>query len=231
MVVERGSSAGAAVSEWGHARLFSGWPELTDTAARRLLEPTGTAPANGYPTGAEWVSEYLTPLVDVLGDRVLYGTTVTGIARQGRDKDVDSGRKGQPFVVHTVDQDGCDGRILASARRRGQHRLGDRPEHPLLRLRRSHRRTPARAAREGPVHRRCEVLWPRPHLPGAHGLGAGPQRRSSPCRRSRGCGAQRARPSRHRGLRRCRRLRRRGCQLLRHAIRTAQIGARPVGAV
>lgn len=116
VVVERGASAGAAVSEWGHVRLFSGWSELTDAAARRLLEPSGwTAPSSGYPTGAEWVSEYLAPLADALDNRVLYDTTVVGIARQGRDKVVASGRKAQPFVVHTVDQDGRDGRILASA--------------------------------------------------------------------------------------------------------------------
>ncbi|UNK70734.1 FAD-dependent oxidoreductase [Microbacterium sp. H1-D42] len=116
VVVERGGGAGAAVSEWGHVRLFSGWPELTDTAARRLLEQSGwTAPASGYPTGDEWVSGYLAPLADALGDRVLYDRTVTGIARQGRDKVVASGRKSTPFVVHTVDQDGRDRRILASA--------------------------------------------------------------------------------------------------------------------
>jgi thioredoxin reductase len=116
VVVERGTSAGAAIAEWGHVRLFSAWPELTDAAARRLLEPTGwTAPAGGYPTGSEWVSEYLAPLADALGDRVLYGTTVRGVARQGRDKVVASGRKSTPFVVHTVDQDGRDGRILASS--------------------------------------------------------------------------------------------------------------------
>lgn len=116
IVVERGASAGAAVTEWGHVRLFSAWPELTDAAARRLLEPTGwAAPESGYPTGAEWVAGYLAPLGAALGERILYGTTVTGIARQGRDKVVDSGRKGQPFVVHTVDQDGRDGRILARA--------------------------------------------------------------------------------------------------------------------
>ncbi|GAA5150283.1 NAD(P)-binding domain-containing protein [Microbacterium pseudoresistens] len=114
VVVERGASAGAAVSEWGHVRLFSGWSELTDAAARRLLEPTGwTEPRSGYPTGAEWVSSYLSPLADALGDRILYGTTVSGIARRGRDKVIMSGRKAQPFVVHTVDQDGRDGRILA----------------------------------------------------------------------------------------------------------------------
>ncbi|MFE6996201.1 NAD(P)-binding domain-containing protein [Microbacterium sp. NPDC057659] len=116
IVVERGAGAGAAVSEWGHVRLFSAWPELTDAAARRLLEASGwTAPSGGYPTGAEWVDGYLTPLAKALGDRVLYGTTVTGVARQGRDKVVNSGRKAQPFVVHTINQDGSDGRILARA--------------------------------------------------------------------------------------------------------------------
>ncbi|UJP09418.1 NAD(P)-binding domain-containing protein [Microbacterium sp. KUDC0406] len=116
IVVERGESAAAAVTEWGHVRLFSAWPELTDAAARRLLEPSGwRAPTSGYPTGADWVRDYLAPLAEALGDRVRYGTTVTGIARRGRDKVVDSGRRSQPFVVHTVDQGGQEGRILASS--------------------------------------------------------------------------------------------------------------------
>ena len=114
VVVERGREPATAVSEWGHVRLFSAWPELTDAAARRLLEPTGwSAPASGYPTGAEWVSDYLAPLADVLAERIRYATTVTGVARQGRDKVVDAGRRSQPFVVHTVDADGIESRILA----------------------------------------------------------------------------------------------------------------------
>lgn len=116
VVVERGRGPAAAVSEWGHVRLFSSWPELTDAAARRVLEPTGwTAPAAGYPTGAEWVSGYLAPLAKVLGERIRYATTVTGIARQGRDKVVEGGRRSQPFVVHTVDADGRESRLLARA--------------------------------------------------------------------------------------------------------------------
>lgn len=116
VVLERGEFAGAAVSEWGHVRLFSAWPELTDAAARRLLAPSGwTAPTAGYPTGAEWVGIYLQPLADALGDRVRYGVTVTGIARRGRDKVVDGGRRDQPFVVHTRDGDGVEGRKLARA--------------------------------------------------------------------------------------------------------------------
>lgn len=116
IVVERGDGPAAAVSDWGHVRLFSAWPELTDAAARRLLEPTGwSAPASGHPTGAEWVSGYLGPLAGVLGDRVRYATTVTGVARQGRDKVVDAGRRSQPFVVHTVDAAGNESRLLARA--------------------------------------------------------------------------------------------------------------------
>ncbi|WP_447911832.1 FAD-dependent oxidoreductase [Microbacterium phyllosphaerae] len=116
VVVERGHGPASAVSEWGHVRLFSAWPELTDASARRLLEPTGwSAPTSGYPTGAEWVSDYLAPLADALGERIRYAMTVTGVARQGRDKVVDAGRKSQPFVVHTVDADGSESRLLARA--------------------------------------------------------------------------------------------------------------------
>ena len=116
IVVERGAGPAAAVSEWGHVRLFSHWSELTDAAARRLLETSGwRAPVVGYPTGEEWVSQYLAPLAEALGERVRYSTTVTGVSRRGRDRVVDSGRTGQPFVVHTVDAEGEEGRISARA--------------------------------------------------------------------------------------------------------------------
>lgn len=116
IVMERGDGPAAAVTEWGHVRLFSSWPELTDAAARRLLEPTGwTAPGSGYPTGGEWVEAYLAPLAEALGEKVRYSTTVTGVARKGRDLTVDGGRKAQPYVVHTVDDKGNDARFLARA--------------------------------------------------------------------------------------------------------------------
>lgn len=116
IVIERGDAAAAAVSEWGHVRLFSAWPELIDTAARRLLEPLGwKAPAAGYPTGADWVREYLAPLADALGTRVQYSTTVTGISRQGRDKVVGGDRAQNPFVVHTTGPERRDSRVLARA--------------------------------------------------------------------------------------------------------------------
>lgn len=56
LILESGDRAGAAVSEWGHVRLFSPWPELVDAASRRLLETSGwREPESGYPTGAQWV--------------------------------------------------------------------------------------------------------------------------------------------------------------------------------
>ncbi|WP_076258616.1 FAD-dependent oxidoreductase [Intrasporangium flavum] len=117
VVLERGDHAGAAVSEWGHVRLFSRWSELVDPAARRLLEPTGwVAPEpDRYPTGAEWVRLYLQPLADALGDRVRYGHSVTGVARAGRDRVVDSGRESQPFTVHVTDGAGRASRLSARA--------------------------------------------------------------------------------------------------------------------
>ncbi|WP_375001454.1 NAD(P)-binding domain-containing protein [Aeromicrobium sp. CTD01-1L150] len=116
LVLEAGQGPAAAVREWGHVRLFSPWPELVDAASRRLLGPTGwQAPQTGYPTGAQWVSEYLAPLAQALGDRVRYGSRVVGVGRKGRDLSVDSGREQQPFVVHARDHSGREERIEARA--------------------------------------------------------------------------------------------------------------------
>lgn len=117
VVLERGARAGASVSSWGHVRLFSRWSELIDPAARRLLSCHGWAEpdAKHYPTGAEWVAAYLQPLADALGDRVHYDATVTGVARQGRDRVVDSGRDEQPFAIHVRHTDDRTSRVVADA--------------------------------------------------------------------------------------------------------------------
>jgi thioredoxin reductase len=115
VVLEAGDGPAAAVGEWGHVRLFSEWPELVDPAATRLLASTGwTAPASGYPTGAKWVSGYLTPLAAVLGRRVRYGARVVGVGRKGRDLSVDAGRTEQPFVIHV--RDGAEVESLIEAK-------------------------------------------------------------------------------------------------------------------
>lgn len=114
MVLEAGERAGAAVAQWHHVRLFSGWPELVAPAAARLLEPTGWQhPGEGYPTGAEWAAQYLQPLAAALGERVRYGARVVGVARRGRDRVVDDGRQGEPLTVHVLTAGGAEERITA----------------------------------------------------------------------------------------------------------------------
>jgi cation diffusion facilitator CzcD-associated flavoprotein CzcO len=101
LVLEAGPVAGSAVREWHHVRLFSRWGELVDTAAEKLLAPTGwqSPAADAYPTGEEWAREYLQPLADVLGDRVRFGARVTGVARRGWDRVVDAARGTEPLTV------------------------------------------------------------------------------------------------------------------------------------
>ncbi|MER6419755.1 NAD(P)-binding domain-containing protein [Streptomyces sp. NPDC001137] len=117
LVLEAGPAAGSAVRDWSHVRLFSTWGELIDPAAEKLLAPTGWVrpDASGYPTGGDWAERYLQPLADVLGETVRYGTTVTGVARTGRDRIVDAGRDEQPFTVHLQSADGHEERITARA--------------------------------------------------------------------------------------------------------------------
>jgi thioredoxin reductase len=116
LVLEAGDGPASAVAEWGHVRLFSPWPELVDKAAARLLEASGwAAPAEGYPTGAEWIARYLAPLAGALGGRVRYGARVTGVSRKGRDRLVDAGRDGQPFTVHVTGPGGREDRLEARA--------------------------------------------------------------------------------------------------------------------
>lgn len=117
IVLEQGEQPASAVRQWGHVRLFSPWSELTSPAATSLLVPTGweQPDPSAYPTGADWVSDYLDPLAALLADRVRIGTRVRGVARADRDLLVDSGRAEQPFVVHTTGPDGIPERLLARA--------------------------------------------------------------------------------------------------------------------
>ncbi|MFD3717162.1 NAD(P)-binding domain-containing protein [Streptomyces sp. NPDC058674] len=117
LVLEAGPAAGTAVRAWSHVRLFSRWGEIVDPAAEKLLAPTGWArpdPA-AYPSGGDWVERYLQPLADVLGERVRYDATVTGVSRTGRDRLVDADREAQPFVVHFAAADGSEARVFARA--------------------------------------------------------------------------------------------------------------------
>src|SRR5690606_5747325 len=90
LVLEAGDSAGAAIREWSHVRLFSPWQYDVDAAARRLLTPTGweAPPPTRLPTGADLVSDYLEPLAGTaaLRDRIVTGARVTAVSRAGMDK-------------------------------------------------------------------------------------------------------------------------------------------------
>jgi len=120
VVLERGTGAGASVREWGHVRLFSAWRELVDPAAEELLSKTAWVrpDPDSYPTGADWVELYLAPLAAALGAtdlvEVRFGSRVVGVAKQGRDRLVDSGRDSAPFTVH-VESGASRTRLTASA--------------------------------------------------------------------------------------------------------------------
>ncbi|WP_046776629.1 NAD(P)-binding domain-containing protein [Streptomyces yangpuensis] len=117
LVLEAGTTAGSAVREWAHVRLFSRWGEVVDPAAEKLLAPTGwVKPAEDtYPSGGDWAERYLQPLADVLGEQVRYDARVTGVSRTGRDRIVDADREAQPFVVHYENADGREQRVFARA--------------------------------------------------------------------------------------------------------------------
>lgn len=120
IVLEAGPAAATSVRGWGHVRLFSAWGELVDPAAERLLQATGwrRPDPTAYPTGADWVEAYLTPLAHALDAtdevEVRFGARVVGLAKRGRDRLVDSGRDEAAFTVHVATADG-DVRLDASA--------------------------------------------------------------------------------------------------------------------
>ena len=107
-MLEAGSSAGAAVLEWGHVRLFSPWSELIDPVAEKLLAESGwTSPdPTGFPTGREWVERYLAPLAELLASKpdveIRFEHRVVGVARAGRDRLVAIDRDDVPFTVHVA---------------------------------------------------------------------------------------------------------------------------------
>ncbi|NWN88847.1 MAG: NAD(P)-binding domain-containing protein [Micrococcaceae bacterium] len=115
LVVEAGSSAGAAIAQWGHTRLFSPWQYNIDEAARRLLETTSwNAPGPDHlPTGHELIQDYLTPLAAALGDIVRTETRVVAVSRSGIDKTRSAHREDTPLLVRVSHTDGSVRDLLA----------------------------------------------------------------------------------------------------------------------
>nr|WP_250813079.1 NAD(P)-binding domain-containing protein [Neorhizobium tomejilense] len=118
LILERGSSVGQSLLEWGHVRVFSPWKYNIEDAARRLLDADGWTPPepDTLPTGREIVKNYLVPLSGVAGIANVLKTnaTVTAVSRYGTDKVSSTGRDVTPFLVRYQDNDG-DHDVLARA--------------------------------------------------------------------------------------------------------------------
>ena len=103
IVLEAGERAGHAVRQWRHVQLFSPWKYNIDSAAARLLAPTGwnSPDPEVYPTGSELLDQYLEPLAarTPLKDIIRTSSRVTAISRVGFDKAKTRGRETAPFEV------------------------------------------------------------------------------------------------------------------------------------
>lgn len=119
LVLEAGPSAGAAISDWGHTRLFSPWQYNVDSAAQQLLEADGwTAPDSEIlPTGQELREQYLEPLSQLPGlvESIRYGARVTAVSRLGLDKTRTAGRDEASFLVRIQTTPGVSEDIIAAA--------------------------------------------------------------------------------------------------------------------
>src|SRR5512147_1581109 len=97
LVFQAEASAGAAIQQWGHVRLFSPWKYLLDTEAQALLQDTSwtTPDPEGYPTGQQFLDAYLTPLAQTrqLTPCIRWNTRVLAVTRQGYDKMKTAGRE------------------------------------------------------------------------------------------------------------------------------------------
>lgn len=119
VIVEAGDQAGAAVTQWGHVRLFSPWRFNIDAASRRLLAGTGWREPDpaALPTGAELVERYLLPLAETgpLAERIRTRTRAVAVSRVGADKLRTRDRGQHPLLVRTMDSGGEQRDLPAAA--------------------------------------------------------------------------------------------------------------------
>ena len=110
LIFEAGTTAGAAIEQWRHIRLFSPWRFNLDAAATRLLEAAGWAAPRptALPYGGELIDNYLAPLAALpeIATRLQTGARVAAVTREGLDKTHVRNRDTTPFVVRVEHQDG-----------------------------------------------------------------------------------------------------------------------------
>ncbi|WP_322512067.1 NAD(P)-binding protein [Chloroflexus sp.] len=119
VVLEAGAQAGAAVLRWGHVQMFTPWRYCVDQAAVRLLAAAGwqMPPADAFPTGAELVERYLTPLaaLPAIAPFARYRQRVVAVARRGHDRQRGRERQALPFQLTLVDDEGRESLLVARA--------------------------------------------------------------------------------------------------------------------
>ena len=110
LILEAGPTAGAAIEQWRHIRLFSPWRFNIDAVAVRLLETTGweSPRPTALPHGGELIDQYLTPLAALpeIASRLQTGAKVLAVTRTGIDKTHTRNRDTTPFVVRVQHEDG-----------------------------------------------------------------------------------------------------------------------------
>jgi len=110
LIFEAGPTAGAAIAQWRHIRLFSLWRFNLDAAASRLLEAAGWASPRptALPYGGELVDNYLAPLaaLPAISSRLQTRSRVIAVTRAGMDKTHTRNREATPFVVRVEHEDG-----------------------------------------------------------------------------------------------------------------------------
>lgn len=115
LILEAEQSAGAAIRDWAHIRLFSPWRYNIDDAARRLLERTAwEAPRpTALPYGSEIVEDYLEPLARTpeLRGRIRLGARVHRVSRESPGS---GGCAPRPFLLD-IEQDGQQVQLRARA--------------------------------------------------------------------------------------------------------------------
>ena len=110
IVLEKGPTAGHAMLEWGHVRLFTPWAYVTDKAVSDLLEAGGWhhPDRDHLPTGREIVEQYLIPAADTpqLKKSIIYDAEVIGVSKRGLSKSSSLDRDDVPYTVQYRTGDG-----------------------------------------------------------------------------------------------------------------------------
>jgi thioredoxin reductase len=117
LVLEAGPTAGHAVRQWSHVRMFTPWRYCVDRQAAALLAARGWShpPLDEVPTGGELVARYLVPLAAALAPFVQFDARVTAVTRLNSDKVRSAGREKLAFVLRITASDGTMRSVTARA--------------------------------------------------------------------------------------------------------------------